>query len=382
MKNFVRGLILDLRNRCDVLLAEIEDEKVHHDLKEYAEKIRNRIDLTRGTLNNLLGRLESPSAAYSARNVFFDFKERSYEIQFHEYISVPSITRYQEPDKYFNRLLRLSCEQIGFPLALPVGSALGQSYYYSYPSQDIIFGPFLQVHSLLNLPDMFHEIGHIIYNNYKEFFEKPFNDVCSRYFSEQKEEAQRLKRGPGFITMISMLEDKWKGDWLGEFTCDIMGTYLVGKAYAWANFYLCAHTHSSDNVFLPGIDAFLATVHPSDESRMRAILLCLRNMIPTLSMDELVEEWGEYISALGVTKPDNYNFFYPDELIETLVQLVIKRCEEIGLISFIENHQGRHNPNIVETINTAWMEFRSNPDSYINWEKGNLEYVRKKLLRL
>jgi hypothetical protein len=380
VKNFVRGLIFDLRGRCDILLAELKEEKVHHDSKEYAERTRNRIVFVKDTLHHLLDRLDSNAAQYSSRNVFFDFKERSNEIQFHEYISIPFISRYQEPDMYFNRLLRLSCEQIGYPLAMPVGSTLGQAYYYSYPPEGIIVGPFLQAHSFLNLPDMFHEIGHLIFDQYKAYFERPFNDICARYFTEQKANAEREGSAEGFIEVLSRIERKWLGDWLGEFACDAIGTYLVGDAYGWANFYLCAHTRSSDTVFMPNIGAFPVAVHPSDESRMRAIFLVLKKMKPDLSLNELAQGWSEYIATLTPEKPDHYDFFYPDQILRELAKLVIQRCEEIGLRSFISSLKMDHNPNIVELINTAWATFRSDPDNYLTWEKENLSHIKTKLL--
>ena len=379
MSDFVRGLILDLRGRCDILLAELEEAIVNADLKDYANRTRSRILFVKTRLHHLLERLDSKAARYSARNVFFDFKERSNEIQFHEYISVPFVSRYDKHDIYFNRLLRLSCEQTGYPLAMPVGSTLGQAYYYSYPGEGIVVSPFLQAHSLLNLPDMFHELGHIIFNEYREWLKKPFNAMCDRYFSEQKAEAQRLGGAEGFAEIISRIEYKWSGDWLGEFVCDVIGTYLVGEPYGWANLYLCAHTKSSDTVYMPDIRSFDVTVHPSDESRMRAIFSTVKYISPDTSLSDLQKDWSEYISTLGPEKPDHYDFFYPDNLIDGLVGAVIRSCEEIGLHSFVSSSTKNHDPYVVKLIESAWKKFRTDPDGYVAWERENISILRERL---
>jgi hypothetical protein len=380
MKNFVRGLILDLRGRCDILVDQLGEEKVHHDLEDYAQRTRSRITSVKDTLHHLLNRLDSKAAQYSTRNVFFDFKERSNEIQFHEYVSVPIISRYESPDIYFNALLRHSCEQVGYPLVMPIGSTLGQGYYYTYPSEGVIVAPLLQAHSLLNLPDMFHEIGHPVFGQYKSWFGQPFSDICLKYFADQKAEARRKGSAEGLQDMLSHLERKWLGDWLEEFTCDAIAAYLTGAAYGWANFFLCAHNRSSDTVFLPGAEDLPRAVHPSDESRMRTILFVLRIMKSDLSLTELEQEWKEYIVALAPDKPDHYDFFYPDYLLKELARLVIRTCGEIGLQSFVSSLGSDGNPNIVKLINLAWERFNSDPDSYLSWERQTLSHIKAQLL--
>jgi hypothetical protein len=99
-----------------------------------------------------------------------------------------------------------------------------------------------------------------------------------------------------------------------------------------------------------------------------------------LLLTELEQEWKEYILTLIPDKPDHYDFFYPDYLLKELGRLVIRRCEEIGLQSFVSSLGSDDNLNIVKLINLAWGRFHSHPDSYVTWEKQALSHIKTKLL--
>jgi len=79
-----------------------------------------------------------------------------------------------------------------------------------------------------------------------------------------------------------------------------------------------------------------SSTHPSDESRMRGIFSLLNKMDPDLSHTELRPQWKEYIAT--PEKPDHYDFFYADCLLEELAQLII-----------------------IKLINSPWISFQSIP---------------------
>jgi hypothetical protein len=41
----------------------------------------------------------------------------------------------------------------------------------------------------------------------------------------------------------------WQGSWLEEFTCDLVGSYMTGAAYAWTNLKLLSAEHGSTKIF-------------------------------------------------------------------------------------------------------------------------------------
>ena len=89
-------------------------------------------------------------------------------------------------------------------------------------------------------------------------------DLVSSHFARAIDEATRLGWSASAIDELRRLRSLWLGDWIVEFTCDLLATFATSLSYAWSNLRLCARM--STDVF--------GTVrsHPADAARTQAIL--------------------------------------------------------------------------------------------------------------
>lgn len=67
----------------------------------------------------------------------------------------------------------------------------------------------------------------------------------------------------------------WETKWSEDLACDLIGTYLVGPAYAWSNMKICAVSGGLNNIFS---NTKHFSDHPPDEARMRCIFMMLEQI--------------------------------------------------------------------------------------------------------
>ncbi len=88
-------------------------------------------------------------------------------------------------------------------------------------------------HSLLNLPDMYHEIGHLLHSMFGGISCETSGIIIDKHFA--KEIVRVQDDGTAAQLFKEKLEEAkylWEASWLEEFTCDLVGTYMTGASYA------------------------------------------------------------------------------------------------------------------------------------------------------
>ena len=145
-------------------------------------------------------------------------------------------------------------------------------YYWAVPYFEIIALPSGEEHSLLNLPDMYHEIGHLLHSMFGGKSCELSAIAIDKYFA--KEVVRVIDDGTAahFQETLELAKYLWQSSWLEEFTCDLVGTYMTGAAYAWTNLKLLSTGHGSTKIFE------YSQSHPADEARMRIIILMLEKL--------------------------------------------------------------------------------------------------------
>lgn len=161
MDNFLRGLFYDLVRRCQVLRSLLKDKEHHPDVTGYAIQILDWIAQIEGEIAELMADPTLGTLPLLANNLR-DYRLRAQWIKLLEWFPVPAVLHYGPSDHYFFTLISRVAGQIDHPLPVPVVSALSKDYYWSQPLFNLIGVPALEEHSLLGLPDMFHELGHIL----------------------------------------------------------------------------------------------------------------------------------------------------------------------------------------------------------------------------
>jgi hypothetical protein len=378
MTRFLHGLVIDLRNKVQLLIEQLDRAAVHPDLaSDYALNIQGNLERLQGVLMGMQADRDLLIPSLLINN-FKKYRLLSREVQLLEAFPLPVILRYTEADHYFFKLCRWICAQIGYPLTPPVVSAISTDYYWAYPKYHLIAVPVGEEFLLLNLADFYHELAHFLYVQYTPYLVGGFTNDLDISMQREKQRADDEHQRKPSVELFEEVKFQWRENWIVEFVSDMVATYLVGPAYGWANLRLSVNSLARFDIFGPAMDEFSAVEHPSDEARMRGIYAMLRQLQLDVEIKGIDEKWQQFISLSGSNRPADYVYFYPDDLLATLAQYVFKGCKNIGVISFSEQ-QTSAKMNLAAILNTAWKKFLVEPEHYPDWERAQLQEVRAKL---
>lgn len=290
-----------------------------------------------------------------------NFRQLLMELEELETFALPVITHYKEEfDGYLTGILRKICVEIGCPITTPHVCALstgcinqGRDYYWYHSRYETIFVPAVEKFSLLNLPDLIHELGHHISKVYGNYFTAPFPgwfEEC--HVNLERELLLSNIRDPKRIEESKKVFSlRWPEWWAEEIVCDLVATYCLGHAFAWTNLKLCQHLPPYD--MSPGIYDYSET-HPADAYRMEAILMMLEKL--GISGEEIRETWAEYAQICYPKRPVLYEYHFPNDLMEKMVSQVFQTCDSIGLIPY--NHNMSKDNSVIWELNQAWQVFK------------------------
>jgi len=375
MDDFLRGLFYDLVRRCQVLRSLLEDREHHPDVTEYVTQILDWITQTEGEIAELMADPTLGTPLLLANNLR-DYRLRAQFIKLLEWFPVPAVLHYGPSDHYFFTLTSRVASQINYSLPVPIVSAFSKDYYWSQPLFNLIGVPALEEHSLLGLPDMFHEMGHILIRKQRDDLLGRFHEELRAHFTVEKQRVHDEQKPPEYETIIERVQKQWIDEWTAEFASDMIAAYLIGPAYGWANLRLCSSS-LSDDVFWPGPDD--AGTHPSDDARLQGIVKMLRLLGLEAAAHQVEQRWNEYVALTGHHPPPDYALCYPTILLERLTELVFYGCAELKLKTFTEQAPESGSINIPILLNDAWKQFLARPDEYPEWEEGRLAELKRGL---
>jgi hypothetical protein len=146
-----------------------------------------------------------------------------------------------------------------------------------------------------------------------------------------------------------------------EFFCDLLATYTLGPAFAWAHLHLVAKR---------GIDPFHVPIaglssHPADDARMRAMLCALSVAGFVDESERISNRWQTLLSHLGAKAEPEYHRCYPDSVIQTLAA----QAKEVLVGTNLRIAELRTNDPVHCLLNEAWTMFWKDPSSYVSWER-------------
>ncbi|MFB0545999.1 MAG: hypothetical protein ACETWB_03745, partial [Anaerolineae bacterium] len=303
------------------------------------------------------------------------YRALAQQVQFIEWYPIPAILRYDHVAHYFFILTGQALRQINYPLSPPVPSVHSHGYYWTQPLFNIVGIPVSEEHGLLSLPDLFHELSHILLAHHRSDLIGDFETQLTRYFAEERRRVEKEGRAPEYEALYDRVESQWKDYWLSEYTGDMVAAYWVGPAYGWAHLRLCTSS-LTDEMFRPGPDDAPST-HPSDESRYRAIMTVLHPTRRGEDTKELEERWRDYVALTGHTPPVDYDLCYSQLLFDALADRVVRGCKDLGLRSFTEQPESEGEVNIPPLLNAAWQQFGAQPETYPLWEQEEMRKLKE-----
>jgi hypothetical protein len=285
-----------------------------------------------------------------------------------ETTAIAALTRVHDDDVFLNKLVFQIHREINFPLSPPTVTCLSKGYFSINPSLHLLEVPLAESDFLLHLPDLYHEIGHLLIaamNNPKvEPFQQAFSGFLSAvadYF-EAEHAANRRATGPTeyFTRVLDQLERYWI-NWATEIFCDLFATYSLGPAYAWAHFHLTA-VHEGDPYDVRLV-RFMS--HPPDQARMEAVLVALDLIGFTKHAAEVQQKWDALAKSTGAVQTPLYRRACPQHLLQKAAKQALEGTRKIGCRVV----QEKTTDKVHDLLNTAWHRFWNSPNDYHQWER-------------
>lgn len=372
MISFIKGLYFDLDCRVQRLLTQLKSNNYHPDIQvkfvpktiEYLEEI----DFLLQTKMNS-GELD---VDFFAPNNLTDFNQYYEWFKNIEFYRISVIMNYrEEAEGYLNKKIQKIYDEIKHLSNPPILTTISnsQDYYWAETFFEIIAVPYGEEHNLLNLPDLYHEIGHLIFRQYPDIVEDKFLPILRNYIDEQINLSKDENTDTHYIPFFTEKQKHWEAYWIEEFTCDLIATYLCGPAFAWANMKMSAISNGSKAIFLD------SPSHPSDESRMRAVFMMLNKTGFAHECAEIIESWEQFLTHTNNPKDPDYKFIFPDNLLEQLTEIVFNYCKGIDLATYQEQIEIHKNP-ISKIVNDAWIELHNNPSEFEKIQKEMIVLIR------
>jgi hypothetical protein len=367
---FVNSVFFDLSFRVAKMIGDLQKRTLNTDIPQhfYVKTLNMLSDLKAEILQVIdSGDLEIESIA---SNNLIRYNTLFEKFQSIELFRFQVIINYGDPEHYFNRKIRRIYDEIKNTQVPPLITTISnsESYYWAHPYFEIIAVPAGEEKNLLNLPDLYHEISHLIYQQYAQFLLGDFISVMRKHFEDEMASVVDQHRPSRYLGFYRDKLQKWLNGWVEEFTCDLIATYLVGPAYAWTNLKLSTISSGNDRIYKD------SPSHPSDESRMRAIFKMLRITGQSEAAMKISESWDKFLKATSNPIPPDYHYIFPDPLIERLAENVLSGCNAIGLNDYDSQLQEFSTP-ISKILNDAWDKILSTPSEFHDWEVSQIAEI-------
>lgn len=373
MYTFLRSQLLEVSNRCEVLLAKIAERDYPVDIQFHLDSVKEEVNGLQENLNQLIHDpdLDEPRLL---RNYLASFK-RCYEdyLRFErEHFLV--LSRYNDQDAFLYHLLKAALSDTNYPQAPPLISATSSQYYdialHNTPQLSTVFAPVCTCYFLLQVPDLFHELGHLIYHQNEELFIARFRDQLEEYVRRETVRAKEEEL-PVFETLFKSIGERWQRAWMIEHAANMIATWLVGPSFGWLHLHNCIS--GRDDIYAP-CKYDEDWDHPSNESQMAGILAILRLQGLENDAKAIERTWSHYKGAFGAQiPPEEHRITYPLDLIVVLAENVKDGAMTMNLRPYIQ--QSEHT-NIPTLLNEAWRRFHEEPEQFCSWEEKALKQLR------
>jgi len=299
-----------------------------------------------------------------------------------ETTAIAALTRYKGEDIYLSKLIFQIHKEINYPLPPPTVTCLSREYFSINTSLRLLEVPLAESESLLHLPDLYHEIAHLLIATTNNPVIEPYHLEYGKFLKfvinhfESERIANLRSTGPReyFRQAIDLFEYFWIRGWANEIFSDLFAVYTLGPAYAWAHFYLTA----GNDVDPCDVNIMHFMSHPPDQARMEAVLIGLDLLDYKEQAMEIEKTWSALLEACAVKPMPMYRRACPQVLIQ---QAAINGLEGTKKIGCRIAHRGVTDP-IHALLNDAWHKFWITPDGYPSWERETITKLKQEVTTL
>lgn len=292
-----------------------------------------------------------------------------------ETTAITALTRVHDDDVFMNKLVFEIHREIQYPLSPPTATCLSRDYFATRPAFQLVEVPLAESDFLLHLPDLYHELGHLLIATTNNPKVEPFQLELGRFLGvvNQHFDSERVfnarATGPNHAQALDALERFWMY-WANEIFCDLYGVYTVGPAFAWAHFHLTAG-HEGDPYDVR-LTRFMS--HPPDQARMDAMLVALDLVGFKEEATRIRSAWSDLLSTLGVGATPMYRRACPAALLERAAIGALEGTKKTRSRIVCRTTTGL----VHDSLNAAWREFWNASAEYERWERGTMDSLRKR----
>jgi len=374
LKAIFSDLLVRVQEMKETLIVLATNNGIHPDVEGYffEQTIQELAKIENKILKLSVERKGQLEIALFFTNNLSTYHSLFRDFQFIELYRYRIIRNYSAPDHFFKKLIQRVYDDSNILATPPLVTTISNSsdYFWATPSIEVIGVPNGEEKSLLNLSDLYHEIGHLIFYQFQENSSEisSLKNEITHFFQAQENSAQWTKQER---YQLQNWQEYYLQYWIEEFTCDIIGTYLTGPAYSWTNLKLMAINFAHNQIYNCSL------THPSDEARIRVIFYCLEEM--NTEYDEVIVEmdraWQAIISGMRQqTQKDRiYELVLSNDILKQIVTKIIAFCKNIDLAPY---QPSGNKDTIAHLLNRAWEEVRKNPVGFGDWEKEKLKLLK------
>lgn len=293
-----------------------------------------------------------------------------------ETTGITALSRVHSDDIFLNRLVFQIHQEIIYPLSPPTVTCLSRDYFSINTSLHLLEVPLAEADFLLHLPDLYHEVAHLLITAMNNPKVQPFQVELGRflfavdqYFDGERATNARAT-GPTqyFAQVLDVVQRDWI-PWATEIFCDLFAVYTLGPAYAWSHFHLTAGQNGAP------YDVRLTRLmsHPPDQARLEAMLTGLE----LIGFDEdsavIRRTWAALVECMGAVQAPIYRKACPQQLLQQAAIHALEGTKKIGCRIVTASTS-----DLVHTLlNAAWREFWTTPEEYLTWERQAINQLKQ-----
>jgi hypothetical protein len=367
MPALLEQLLHDLLQRYRFLRDELVSvpSGLSPEVLAYRDRLQTRVERFISAIDDLLADPDLSQPSF-ARNIFHIYKRLSEFAQAADEGPVFALSRFAPRDLFLTRLVADICREFAFPHTPPLCTAMSTQYYCTITGMDLLLLPHSEPNHLLGLPDIYHELGHIILFRDSALLTR-LRNRSQAHFQREILRAQSEGWPANSVAALETYRNRWLGEWSIEFGCDLIATYVCGPAFGWTNARLCARL-SPD--FYEIINS-----HPADAARTSAIKLMIQHLGFYTEAHQIDLQWEELRKTAVQQEPQEFHLAFPTSLLEELVQEVVAFCPAAGIKPYTPGSMP-----IAKLLNDAWTTFLSSPGSYATWEVAQIAALKTRVM--
>jgi hypothetical protein len=259
--------------------------------------------------------------------------------------------------------------------SLPFG--LSDGSFAIYPTDKIppiYLVPTSRQITLLYLPLLFHEFGHLLYACHKAEMDelvKDFQKIVAGALAPKS-----VRRRAGAIRSSSFRKQvvtAWY-TWAQEFYCDAVGITVGGPCFikAFSHFF---RTRSNDQYYVPR-DEQLKRRHPVTWLRTKMLADRARKYGLHTLADGVQDVWAETARVLGIQEDYegtwSEDFFLPlRQMLDDMIEESQPYAHQPADVNLPAGQAKQLSP--VQLCNVAWSKFEADGKGYRAWEKDAID---------